>query len=82
MTLTAELSLYPFDPDYIPPIKAFIAFLNDVDGLHVETHATCSIISGADQLVFDTLRDGLRWCAEHHGKVVLVSKFLPGLVVD
>ena len=79
MRLTAELSLYPFDPDYIPPIKAFIAFLNDVEGLHVETHATCTIISGEDQLVLDTLRDGLRWTSEHHGKVVLVSKFLPGM---
>ena len=81
MTLTAELSLYPFNPDYIPPIKGFIAFLNDVDGLHVETHATCTIISGEDQLVFDTLRDGLRWCSDQHGKVVLVSKFLPGMSV-
>ncbi len=82
MILTAELSLYPFNPDYIPPIKAFIAFLNGVDGLHVETHATCTIISGEDQLVFDTLRDGLRWCSEQHGKVVLVSKFLPGMALE
>ena len=77
MNLTAELSLYPFSTDYLPPIKAFIAFLNGVEGLHVETHATCTIISGEDQLVLDTLRDGLRWCHER-GKCVLVSKFLPG----
>ena len=77
MNLTAELSLYPFNTDYLPPIKAFIAFLNGVDGLHVETHATCTIISGEDQLVLDTLRDGLRWCNER-GQCVLVSKFLPG----
>ena len=77
MNLTAELSLYPFSADYLPPIKAFIAFLNEVEGLHVETHATCTIISGEDQLVLDTLRDGLRWCSER-GKCVLVSKFLPG----
>jgi len=78
MNLTVELSLYPFNADYVPPIKAFIARLNEVDGLHVETHATCSIISGADQLVLDTLRDGLRWCHDQPGKFVLVSKMLPG----
>ncbi|MAT91624.1 MAG: hypothetical protein CME59_03400 [Halioglobus sp.] len=77
MLMTAELSLYPFDEDYIPPIKAFIDFLNAVPGLCVETHATCTIISGEDQLVFDTLRDALRWSRER-GKVVLVSKMLPG----
>lgn len=78
MQLTAEVTLYPFDADYLPPIKGFIAFLNDVEGLLVQTHATCTIISGDDQLVYDTLRDGLRWCSEQHGKVVLVSKLLPG----
>lgn len=78
MNLVAELSLYPFDEDYIPPIKAFIEYLCDVEGLHVETHATCTIISGEDQLVFDTLRDGLRWCNAQPEKCVLISKMLPG----
>ena len=78
MDLTVELSLYPFDENYKPPITAFIALLNSVQGLHVETHATCSIISGEDQLVLDTLRDGLRWCNDQPGKFVLVSKMLPG----
>lgn len=78
MNLTVELSLYPFDANYIPPIKAFITLLNAVEGLHVETHATCTIVSGDDQLVLDTLRDGLRWCDAQPGKFVLVSKMLPG----
>lgn len=81
MQMTAELTLYPFNADYLPPIKGFIAFLNNIEGLRVETHATCTIISGNDQLIFDTLRDGLRWSSEQHGKVVLVSKMLPGLAV-
>lgn len=82
MQMTAELTLYPFNADYIPPIKGFIDFLNGIDGLQVETHATCTIVRGEDQLVFDTLRDGLRWCREHHGKLVLVSKFLPEIERD
>jgi uncharacterized protein YqgV (UPF0045/DUF77 family) len=82
MLMTTELSLYPFNEDYIPPIKGFIEFLNSIEDLTVETHATCTIISGEDQLVFDTLRDGLRWCQEQHGKVVLVSKFLQGDLLD
>lgn len=82
MHMTAELSLYPFNADYLPPIKGFIAFLNEIEGLSVQTHATCTIISGEDELVFDTLRDGLRWCEAQHGKCVLVSKFLPGHRID
>ncbi len=82
MHLTAELSLYPFNEDYLPPIKGFIKRLNQVEGLQVETHATCTIIAGEDKLIFDTLRDGLRWADSQHGKVVLVSKFIPNLVID
>ena len=78
MQMIAELTLYPFNADFKPPIKAFIAYLNEAEGLTVQTHATCTIISGEDDLVLDTIRDGLRWCSEQHGKVVLVSKFLPG----
>lgn len=81
MQMTAELSLYPFDADYLPPIRGFIEFLNGIDGLQIETHATCTIVSGEDQVIFDTLRDGLRWCNRQHGKVVLVSKFLPQLSI-
>lgn len=77
MHMTAELTLYPFNADYLPPIRGFIDFLNGIDGLEVTTHATCTIISGDDQRIFDALRDGLRWCASQHGKVVLVSKLLP-----
>lgn len=82
MQMTAELSLYPLNADYIPPIQGFIDFLNDIEGLSVQTHATCTIINGEDQLVFDTLRDGLRWCKSQHGNVILVSKFLPGHSIE
>ncbi len=76
MIMTAELSLYPFSEGYITLIQAFIAFLNDVPELQVETHATCTIINGDDQLVMDTIRDGLRWCEKQDRKFVLVSKFI------
>ncbi|MCR9105077.1 MAG: hypothetical protein NXI15_07295 [Gammaproteobacteria bacterium] len=78
MRITAELSLYPFNEHYITQIKAFIEFLNDVPELHVETHATCTIIHGEDQRVMDTIRDGLRWCHRQEQRVVLVTKFIPG----
>lgn len=77
MKLTAEVTLYPFNEEYLPPIRGFIAFLNGIDGLSVSTYPTCTIISGDDQLVLDTLRDGMRWVQNEHGKVVLISKFLP-----
>ena len=78
MRMTAEVTLYPFNADFLPPIRGFIALLNNVEGLRVDTFPTCTVISGEDTLVYDTLRDAGRWCREQHGQIAIVTKLLPG----
>ncbi len=39
MRIAVEISLYPLDADYVPPIKDFIARLNRHADLRVETNA-------------------------------------------
>ena len=78
MQLSVELSMYPFNGDYLPPIKGFIDWLNEQPGIRLQTVATCTIITGDYERVMDVLRDGFKVSMEQHGKAVFVAKFLPG----
>lgn len=78
MQLTAEISMYPFNGDYIPPIQGFIDWLNQQSGIRLQTHATCTIITGDYERVMAVLGEGFRHSVETWGKAVFVTKFLPG----
>ena len=77
MTLTAEISLYPLNTDYIPIIQAFIDTLNERDGLTVVTNAMSTQLRGDHDVVMAAVSDGLRRSAEEFGSQVLVCKFIP-----
>lgn len=78
MQLTVEISMYPFNENYIPPIQGFIDWLNNEPGIAIQTHATCTIVTGDYQQVFDILRRGMEYSYNTWGKAVFVTKFLPG----
>ncbi len=77
MTLTAELSLYPLNANYIPIIQQFIDDLNDREGLTVLTNAMSTQIQGEHDAVMTAVSDTLRESARRAGDQVLVCKFLP-----
>ena len=76
MKLTAELSLYPLQDDYIPPIDAIIEALNARTGLTVKTNAMSTQISGDYASVFDAIQSSLAQSVERFGRQVLVCKFI------
>ena len=77
MTLTAELSLYPLDEDYIPVIQSLIDGLNKREGLKVVTNAMSTQIQGEHELVMSAVGDTLLASYEHYGsRQVLVCKFI------
>lgn len=78
MQVTAELSLYPLQEDYIPVIDAFLASLGEAEGLTVVTNAMSTQLCGEAQQVFDLVRAALVRSHEQFGKQVLVCKFIPG----
>ncbi len=78
MRLTAELSLYPLNQEYIPIIKGLIAQLNAVEGLTVVTNAMSTHVNGDYELVFGAVQSALASSVEQHGKQVLVCKFIAG----
>ena len=78
MELTAELSLYPLQDDYIPPIDDFIADLRGQAGLTVVTNAMSTQVRGDYGLVFAAIQGVLARSVERYGQQVLVCKLIPG----
>lgn len=80
MDITAELSLYPLQENYIPVIKGFIERLAAAGDLTVVTNAMSTQLSGEAEQVFTVVRETLAASHAQFGKQVLVCKFIPGLL--
>ena len=78
MILTIEISLYPNNENFIPPIDSFIARLNSYGGVKVKTFPTATIVQGEYDLVMDILKAEMKPHREQHGMGVFVTKFSPG----
>ena len=55
MRITVEISLYPLNENFVPPISDFIKRLKGYDGLEVVTNATSTQIVGEHAYVFEVL---------------------------
>ncbi|MDP4789899.1 MAG: Ykof family thiamine-binding protein [Haliea sp.] len=80
MDITAELSLYPLQKDYIRVIDSFINQLAASQNVIVVTNAMSTQISGAAGPVFALVQAALEASYRDFGKQVLVCKFIPGLL--
>ncbi len=78
MKLTAELSLYPLNKEYIPIIQAFIDALNLQSDLNVVTNAMSTQVCGDYEVVFRAVEQELAASYQRFGKQVLVVKFIVG----
>ena len=77
MLLTAEITLYPFNPEFKVPIKAYIEKLNQYEGIQVQTFPTATIIMGDYDVVMAVIKDSIRWGFENYGRGVFITKFVP-----
>ena len=79
-TATIEISMYPFNGEYLPPIKGFIALLNkyaEDSGFKVETQATCTVMCGEYNSLFSALQNCIAEANATFGKAVYVTKIIP-----
>ena len=80
MDIAVELSLYPLNAEYIPPIKDFIDRLNADGRLKVVTNSLSTQVFGPHDKLFDVLKAEIgRTFAERDsagGKAVFVMKVL------
>jgi len=82
MIMTAEITMYPFQENFIPPIQAFIDKLAAAESLEVNTYPTCTVLVGEYDVIMDVLKESMAWSHQESGKAVFVSKFIPGYQAD
>lgn len=78
MHTSIEISLYPLDANYIPPIKAFIDRLNTHPEIKVMTNAMSTQIAGEHHRVFEILAKETALSFGERGRKVFVMKVLGG----
>ncbi len=78
MKLTAEMSLYPLQEEYIPVIRAFIEEAAKCPAMTLRTNAMSTQVCGDWDAVFNLVSATLKTNVEQFGKQVLVCKFIPG----
>lgn len=78
MKTTVEISKYPLDKDYEPPILDFIERLNSNSDITVKTNATSTHIVGEYDQVMGILQQEIKSSFEKYGKAIFVMKVLHG----
>jgi uncharacterized protein YqgV (UPF0045/DUF77 family) len=78
MRTAVEISLYPLDADYVPPIKDFIERLHAHAGLSIVTNAMSTQIAGEHEAVFAALAQETRTTFAADRRAVFVMKVLGG----
>lgn len=76
MKVAVDISLYPLDADFIPPIKDVIARINEHDGLEVWTNAMSTQVVGEFDDVMEALRSEIGATFEALPKAIFVIKIL------
>jgi uncharacterized protein YqgV (UPF0045/DUF77 family) len=76
MEIGVEISLYPLDADFIPPIQDFIDRLNLGTRLKVVTNSMSTQVFGEYDDVFGVLVREIRTTFENNAKAVFVMKVL------
>jgi uncharacterized protein YqgV (UPF0045/DUF77 family) len=76
LEIGVEISLYPLNADYIPPIQDFIDRLNAAGKFKVITNSMSTQVFGAYDDVFGALQREIRETFQHNAKAVFVMKVL------
>jgi len=76
MKIAVDISLYPLDADFIPPIKDVIARFNAHEGLEVWTNAMSTQLVGEFDDVMRALRDEIGATFNELPKAVFAIKIL------
>jgi len=82
MKVAVDISLYPLDADFIPPIKDVIKRFNQHDGLEVWTNAMSTQLVGEFDDVMNALRQEIGETFEQLPKAVFAIRILNNPLLD
>lgn len=78
MKTTVEISKYPLNADYEPPILDFISRIKSNQNILVKTNATSTHIVGEYDDVMTILQKEIKDSFKKYGKAIFVMKVLNG----
>ncbi len=73
MKTSVEISYYPLNEEYIPPIRAFIDRMNTYEGLVVRTNGMSTQIFGEYRKVMGALTREIRHSFDHPHSVFVMK---------
>jgi uncharacterized protein YqgV (UPF0045/DUF77 family) len=76
MDIAVEISLYPLNEEFIPPIQDFIDRLNKHAGLRIITNHLSTQVFGDHDRIFEVLRQEMAASFAGGGKSIFVTKFI------
>lgn len=76
MKISVELSMYPLNQQYIPPIDRFLEKLHEASEVEVRTNGMSTQLFGEYDVVMSILHDAMKRSMEEEPKVVFIAKFL------
>jgi uncharacterized protein YqgV (UPF0045/DUF77 family) len=82
MRVAVDISLYPLDKDFIPPIKDVIERINAHDGIEVVTNPMATQVRGEYEDVMRVLTQEIGTTFEQVPKAVFAIKILNNPIAD
>ncbi len=76
MKAAIEISMYPLNEEYEPPILDFIGRLNKYSGIRVQTNSMSTQISGEYDVIMDILQQEMKTSFERGKTVAMVMKVI------
>lgn len=76
MKVAVDISLYPLDADFLPPIQDVIERLNRYDDIDVVTNPMSTQLRGEYDAVMSALRNEMRTTFEQLPKAVFAIRIL------
>lgn len=82
MRVAVDISLYPLDQNFIPPIKDVIERLNQYDSIEVVTNPMATQLRGEYGDVMDALKQEIGTTFEQLPKAVFAIKILNNPIAE
>ena len=82
MRVAVDISLYPLDADFVPPIKDVIDRLNTYESIDVVTNPMATQLRGEYDEVMDALKREIGTTFEKIPKAVFAIKIMNHLVAE
>lgn len=73
MNISVEISYYPLNQEYVPPIRSFIDRLHQHPGLIIQTNGMSTQVFGEYSLVMDALKQEVGFSFENPHSVFVMK---------